>query len=179
MRHGSTLVADAHALPFADRSLANIVILDVLHHLSSPKGFLREAARVLAPGGRLIMMEPDITPVSRFFLSRFHPEPVDLSQDPLSDDPQSGPAPEDANQAIPYLLMRKHHHRLTETIPELRRVSLTRHSLWAYALSGGFRPWCLIPRFLVRPMLWLENLMMPVLGPLGAFRMLIVMERVH
>ena len=61
-------VADAHALPFSDGIFSNIFMLDVMHHLSNPNSFLREAQRVLAPGGRIVMIEPEITPLSRFFL---------------------------------------------------------------------------------------------------------------
>jgi hypothetical protein len=47
----------------------------------------------------------------------------------------------------------------------------------AYPLTGGFRPWSLIPAALVRPALRIESALAPVLGPLCAFRMLVVMER--
>src|SRR5215471_18394866 len=54
-------VADAQALPFQRGSFANIVGVDVLHHIERPRRFLAEAVRVLRPGGRLILMEPSIT----------------------------------------------------------------------------------------------------------------------
>src|ERR1700704_5708617 len=38
--------ADAQALPFADSSFANIVMVDVLHHIQWPVRFLREAQRI-------------------------------------------------------------------------------------------------------------------------------------
>ena len=41
-------VADAHALPFADTSFANIDMLDVLHHLSAPRALLEEAVPELS-----------------------------------------------------------------------------------------------------------------------------------
>lgn len=170
-------VADAQALPFADGSFSNIVLLDVLHHLPVPRIFLSEAARVLRPGGRLIMIEPEITPVSFLFLSALHPEPVRLSAEPLSGAPQSNPDPEDANQAIPHLIFRRHGDRLASVIPDLRLRHLSRMSLWAYPLSGGFRSWCLLPAAFVKPLLKLETWLMPLLGPLAAFRLLVVMER--
>ena len=49
--------------------------------------------------------------------------------------------------------------------------------LFAYPLSGGFRPWSLIPERLVEPLLDLEHYLLPFLGPLTAFRLLIVVER--
>src|SRR6185436_8393114 len=47
-------VADAQALPFQTSSFANLVAVDVLHHIERPKQFLIEARRVLKPGGRII-----------------------------------------------------------------------------------------------------------------------------
>ena len=42
------LVTDAQKLPFAAGSVANIVMVDVLHHIEFPLLFLQEAERVLA-----------------------------------------------------------------------------------------------------------------------------------
>jgi len=44
-------VVDAEELPFEDVSVANIVLIDVFHHLARPRRFLDAAARVLAPAG--------------------------------------------------------------------------------------------------------------------------------
>ena len=41
------LVTDAQNLPFAAGSIANIVMVDVLHHIEFPLLFLQEAERVL------------------------------------------------------------------------------------------------------------------------------------
>ena len=76
-------VADAQALPFRDEGFANVVMFDVLHHIERPRRFLAEVQRVLTPGGRLIVVEPDITPLSGLFYRLFHPEPVDMGEDPL------------------------------------------------------------------------------------------------
>ncbi|HEY6604115.1 MAG TPA: class I SAM-dependent methyltransferase, partial [Xanthobacteraceae bacterium] len=76
-------VADAQRLPFADRCAANIVMVDVLHHLEFPVVFFREAARVLRPGGRVLMVEPAITWGSSLFYRLFHHEPVRTSADAL------------------------------------------------------------------------------------------------
>src|SRR5262245_4151065 len=44
-------VADAQYLPFATGIAANIVMVDVLHHIEFPTVFFREAERVLRRGG--------------------------------------------------------------------------------------------------------------------------------
>jgi len=48
------------ALPFPDGAFQRIITVDAYHHLSHQKESLREFCRVLAPGGRLVIEEPDI-----------------------------------------------------------------------------------------------------------------------
>jgi ubiquinone/menaquinone biosynthesis C-methylase UbiE len=76
-------VAYAQHLPFAPNSAANIVMVDVLHHIEFPVAFFREALRVLKPGGRVIMVEPAITWGSTLFYRLLHQEPVRTSAAPL------------------------------------------------------------------------------------------------
>jgi SAM-dependent methyltransferase len=58
--HGSAFAsADAAALPFPDASFESVFIRDLLHHLPEPEAALREAVRVLRPGGRLCLLEPN------------------------------------------------------------------------------------------------------------------------
>jgi hypothetical protein len=59
----------------------------------------------------------------------------------------------------------------------LRVREVRRLSLLAYPLSGGFKPWSLLPSALVGPLLALENKLAHVLGGLMAFRMLVVVEK--
>lgn len=49
--------ADAGALPFSDDCVDAVVVLDALHHLPDPERGLREAARVVAPGGVVVVQE--------------------------------------------------------------------------------------------------------------------------
>jgi SAM-dependent methyltransferase len=53
------VVADAGRLPFADHSFDVVLIRDLLHHLPDRAAALAEAHRVLAPGGRLTLIEPN------------------------------------------------------------------------------------------------------------------------
>lgn len=170
--------ADAQALPFAAGSFANIVAVDVLHHIERPRRFLAEVDRVLQPGGRLILLEPAITPVSRLFYHLFHPEPVILDADPLAAGPLSPDRdPFDANQAIPTLLFGRFRKQLQQAFPGLDIVHLERLGLFAYPLSGGFRPWCLLPGSCVGILLRLEQRVTPLVGWLMAFRLFVVMQK--
>jgi SAM-dependent methyltransferase len=170
--------ADAQALPFQDASFDNIVLLDVLHHVENPSLFFAEAARVLRPGGRIVMLEPAITPLSGIFYRYLHPEPVDMKLDPFADvpaDPKRDPY--DANQAIPTLLFRRRRGEFSRHFPDFRIARVRNLSLFAFPLSGGFRRWSLIQAFLVRPLLALEDGLLLVLGPAMAFRLLVMLER--
>jgi SAM-dependent methyltransferase len=51
--------ADAHRLPIADGAVTAVRTDRVLQHLSEPPVALAELVRVLAPGGRLVVAEPD------------------------------------------------------------------------------------------------------------------------
>lgn len=53
--------ADAAHLPFDAASVDAVLIADALHHVGDPTGALREAARVLRPGGVLVIREIDPT----------------------------------------------------------------------------------------------------------------------
>ncbi|MCH8996887.1 MAG: methyltransferase domain-containing protein [Proteobacteria bacterium] len=172
------VACDAQKMPFQDGSFSNIVLLDVLHHIPRPMIFFTEAVRILEPGGRLVILDPAITPLSWPFYRFLHQEPVDLGVDPLDDQvPTSGDDPFDSNQAVATLLFERHRQRFERSIDALSIVALRRLSFFAYPLSGGFKTWSLIPVAAVRPLLKVETWLEAVLGPLMAFRLFVVLER--
>ena len=65
------VLADAVALPLVDRSFDAVVAVNTLDHLHDPRVALREARRVLAPGGMLLAAAisrkdtPELAPVWR------------------------------------------------------------------------------------------------------------------
>src|SRR5205085_6010329 len=97
-------VVDAQDMPYEDGSVANLIMVDVLHHLPRPSLFLREGARVLRQGGRVVMLEPYCSPVSRLAYDRLHDEPTDFSADPFGEQALSSSTPFDSNVALPTLM---------------------------------------------------------------------------
>lgn len=55
--HCEVRQADMYALPQASRSIDTVVLHQVLHYADNPSAAIGEAARVLAPGGRLLVVD--------------------------------------------------------------------------------------------------------------------------
>lgn len=171
-------VADAQLLPVPDGSIGALVLIDVLHHIERPRRFFDEALRALRPGGRVILLDPAITMGSWPFYALLHPEPVDLSDDPLSQVPPTGGRdPWDANQAIPTILFARQLQSFERAYPELRVFDRQWFSFLAYPLSGGFRSWSLLPGWLAEPLIDFENRLQRLLGRVAGFRLMVVLEK--
>jgi SAM-dependent methyltransferase len=181
------LAADAMALPFEDASIDNLLMQDVLHHLPYPLRFFREAQRVLRPGGRIVMMEPYISPASRVVFKLAHPEPVDMRARIFPPGQEVGPDAEDpaaftgtgafaSNQAIPTLLFYRDRPQFARRFPGLAILARQRRSCLVYPLSGGFSGPCLLPRW-SWPLAWgVERCLAPLAG-LMAFRLMVVVGK--
>lgn len=132
---GIRCALDATDLPIADGALGAVVGTNVLHHLGRPRSFLAEAARCLRPGGVLALVEPWVTPWSRWVYSRLHHEPFD----PEAADwelPATGPL-SGANGALPWILFCRDRDRFEREFPiwEIRSIQPTMPC--RYLLSGG------------------------------------------
>lgn len=54
-------MADVQFLPFADRTFAAVIASHLLQHVEDPRAALAEIARVLAPGGVVLVIHPFVT----------------------------------------------------------------------------------------------------------------------
>ncbi len=55
-----TVCAPAESLPFSSGSFDRIIMVDTFHHVINQRQTAHELFRVLIPGGRMVIVEPDI-----------------------------------------------------------------------------------------------------------------------
>ncbi len=168
---------NAYALKFTDRAISNLILFDVWHHLAHPQTALNEFARVLSPGGRLIIFEPGMGWLGQIVYGLFHHEPLGWKHD-FSLEATKGFSPDNA----PYFAAQASATRIfLRNQPSCRlsdwRVVATRQlTSLAYVASGGFSKPQLYPMSWLPAVQHLDKLLS--LAPrLFATRLLIVLER--
>ncbi len=158
-------------LPFPDGAVKAVVMTDVLHHIPAPRALFREAARAVRPGGAMVMIEPWVSPWSRFVYGRLHSEPFRPEAETW-EFPSTGPL-SGANGALPWILFHRDRARLEKEFPEWRIAAVEPLMPVAYLLSGGVSMRALCPGWMYGPCRAVER----ALGPGAAMFALIVLDR--
>lgn len=172
------LVFDAHKMPFDDRSISNLVLIDVLHHLDNPIRFFEESVRVLEPGGRIILVEPYPSLFSWYIYRKLHPEPFLFDVNYFGKKEVLQKDPWNSNQAMSYLLFFKHRHFFLRVFSDkLKFIKRQKISFILYPASGGFDRKSLAPDFFIPFFKFLEVILFPLRFFL-AFRCYIVLEKI-
>jgi SAM-dependent methyltransferase len=171
-------VLDAHRLPLGGESVDNIVLFDVLHHLSAPALFFSEAQRVLTHGGRIVLMEPYVSCLSFLVYKFLHQEGLRWNVNPLDPRvPCEARNPFQGNQAVPSLIFGRFRKQFLERYPRLRIHRQEMMDFLIYPLSGGFHHKSLCPGRLRGALDRAERYLRPFSAYL-AFRIFLVLEKV-
>jgi SAM-dependent methyltransferase len=152
------LACSAYRLPFRDGAARAVVLFDVFHHLARPVAALRECARVLRSGGRVIIFDVYVS-LTSFPVYHLHPErvrwraPIDLSPDPPERDDDYYAAQGNATR----MFFRPDVGRALARPDGLKPVLHEAFSAWHYLLSGGFSKPALYPRRALPFLRWLDE----------------------
>lgn len=138
-------------LPFDERELKGIFLLNVLHHFPNPVGFFREADRCMARGGRLVMIEPHNSLFGRFIYKRIHHEPFDESI--ITWESSTDGDIQYSNQALPWCIFWRDREQFRSLFPRLKIMQISTHTVSCFILSGGLSWRASIPEF-VYPLLF-------------------------
>lgn len=159
---------------------ANIIAMDVLHHLCRPMDFFASAAAALRPGGRIVLMEPAATPFGRLFYTLFHPEPIAPARirTPfvLPPDTEDG---EFANMGMAVALFHRERGACEGKLRELGLdvLEIQYRDFLAYPLTGGYSGHQLAPVPILKCLLWTERKLPQWLLSLLGLRMLVVLQK--
>ncbi len=172
-------VENAYALNWRESTVENLILFDVLHHLQHPGRAFAEMARVVIPGGRVIIFEPGMGLLPRLIMHFCHHEPVAFRQ-PIEWDAPPGfdPAnhPYYAAQGNSWRIFVNKEGLAENVLKDWEVIHVGREPGWAWLMCGGLRgpqlyPSALLPlvRFLERGLRFLPSLF--------AGRLLIVLQR--
>jgi SAM-dependent methyltransferase len=154
------LVARGEQLPFANASLRAIYGINTFHHFPDPRAFLREATRVLAPGGGIVLIEPYHGPAARALFSNLHASEYFDTRGEWTT-AATGPF-SNANQALSYIVFDRDRAMFEREFPRLRIVSDEPHTHLSYLLSGGVNFRQLVPSALGGLIRRTETLLSPL-----------------
>jgi SAM-dependent methyltransferase len=172
-------VENAYALDFGDAALANLILFDVFHHLEHPGPALAEMARAVAPGGRLIILEPGMGFLPRIVYRLFHHEPLGFGQ-PIQWDAPAGFDPHGrtyyAAQGNSWRVF-MNGEQSARLAPGWALVKVEPLPAWSWLLCGGLRGPQLYPDVAL-PLLQKLEQPLRLLPRLFASRLLVVLERV-
>jgi len=136
-------IVDGTRMPFAAGAVRALFLLNVLHHIPDVAAFLREAERVLKPGGRVLIVDQYPGWIGGLVFRHLHHEPFDPTARDWSF-PSKGPL-SDANGALAWIVFERDRHRFEREHAGLRLVAYERHTPLRYWLSGGLKRWSLLP----------------------------------
>jgi len=170
-------VIDCMDMPFEKNSLGGIICIDLLHHVAKPHVFLEEAARVLKPGGRILLIEPYITVGSYLGYKLLHHEDINFKDyHKGTDKTQTKADPWQGNLALANLVFNRDLKHWKTLQPNLDIIHREIFSLLDFQAAAGFKPYAYLPHWLFKHLIKIEDwisFLMPVFG----YRIFVVLEK--
>ncbi len=152
----ASLAVNAENMPFEDASVRLFLLTGAMHHMHEPAKFLREAERCLAPGGRVVMIEPTASPVGRWLTRLLHPyEFYDTRAQGWKNSGEG--RMKNANCALPWTIFVRDRSQYEAQFPHLVLREKRCHTLLAYYITGGMTYRSLVPAVLAVPYMALEK----------------------
>jgi len=164
---GIRIVLDGQRLPFADSSFRAIVMVDVFHHLPAVRLFLQDAARCTRTDGKIIMIEPWVTPWSQWVYRYLHHEPF-VPEATHWEFATSGPL-SGANGALPWIVFSRDRVQFLKEFPEWRIEAIRLTMPFAYLISGGVSLRSFVPGMFYGLIRSVESLLTPYLPKIAMF----------
>lgn len=172
-------VENAYALNWPDKAVESLILFDVLHHLQYPGRAFAEMARVVRPGGRVIMFEPGMGLLPRQIVRFFHHEPLGFDQSIEWNAPQGFDAatlPYYAAQGNVWRVFVQNEGLAENLLQDWKVVHVGREPGWAWLMCGGLRGPQLYPDALLPAVRLLEKALR-ILPAVFSGRLLVVLER--
>ena len=166
---------DAGRLPFGDGTLQTIVMTNVFHHIPDGAGFLAEVVRCLKPNGQLTMIEPWVTPWSRWVFTRFHHEPFDPESRTWGVEP--GRPLSCANGALPWIVFERDRKLLRDRFPALQVIETMPIMPLRYLVSGGMSVRALAPAWTFPLLRFVDDLLLRTVPATAMFARITVQRR--
>lgn len=164
---GVDLVIDGTRLPYPDSSVALLCMTNVFHHIPDVAAFLSEAERCLLPGGRVLIVDQHVGPLSRPILKYLHHEPFHPEAKRWSFE-SAGPL-SGANGALAWIVFRRDLGLFEKRHPGLKLLRYQPHTPLLYWLSGGLKRWSLVPSRGIATVQRADRLLARLWPDLGSF----------
>ena len=162
-------VFSALGMPLEQASVNAFFMIDVLHHITDPRGFFKEALRCLKVGGKIVMIEPANTCWSKFIYKNFHHELFDPQANWEAAKGAQGPLSL-GNGALPWIIFTRDRKIFEREFPSLRIARMRNHTPLRYLLSGGLSLRQLLPSFAYPLVKAIEYVLSPANNLLGMFQ---------
>jgi len=175
------MTADALNMPFDDGELEAVISVHMIHHLANPRKFFREMARVLKPGGLLIIQEIQSSLVTRVVIRLMRIEgwsyEVDVfSNSAVVNDPRNAWS---GNNSVPELLF-SDSGEFERNIAEFSIIHNKLCECFSFLVSGGVvakSPTLPLPKLMLSMISMLDQVVIRLLPSVFAMERQVVIQK--